>query len=142
MKHLRMLVVLGALVVALPFGLVTAKATGGGGSGTQVTIQEHADYDFSGTQIDVGLYVRCTDPTGFGVLDVTVDQYPPETPYVVTVAFGPQSVVCDGYTHTVALTTTGAGFDAGRAKATATLTLPVNTSGNTTVSRWITIVAV
>jgi hypothetical protein len=142
MKRLRLLVVLGALVVALPFGLVTAKATGGGGSGTQVTIQEHADYDFVGTNLDVGLYVRCTDPTGFGSVAVTVDQYPPETPYPFGAGSGPQSVRCDGYTHTVAVTIIGANFDAGRAKATAVLTLPVNSSGSTTVSRWITIVPV
>jgi hypothetical protein len=141
MKRIRFIILLSAMAVAMIVP-VMAKATGGGGSGTQVTIQEHADYDFSGTRIDVGLYVRCTDPTGFGVLDVTVNQYPPETPYVVTVAFGPQQVVCDGHTHTVALTTTGAGFDAGRAKATADLTLFGNPSGSTTVSRWITIVAV
>ena len=86
MKRIRMLVLLGAVAVALPLGLSAAHATGGGGSGTQVTIQEHADYDIAGTRIDVGLYVRCTDATGFGVLDVTVDQYPPETPYPVGVA--------------------------------------------------------
>ena len=68
MKRIRMPLVLlsAAVAVALPLGLSAAHATGGGGSGTQVTIQEHADYNLAGTQIDVGLYVRCTDPTGSG----------------------------------------------------------------------------
>ena len=142
MKRIRLLVLAGLIAAALPLGLNTAKATGSGGSGTQVTIQEHADYDFVGTNLDVGLQVRCTDPTGFGSVDVTVNQYPPETPYPFGAGSGPQPVVCDGHTRTVAVTIIGAGFDAGRAKATAVLTLPVNTSGSTTVVRWITIVAV
>jgi hypothetical protein len=141
-KGIRLLVLLGAVAIALPFGLMSAGATGGGGSGTQVTIQEHADYDFIGTNLDVGLQVRCTDPSGFGSVDVTVNQSPPETPYPFGAGSGPQSVVCDGHTHTVGVTIIGAGFDAGRAKATAALTLPLNSSGSKTVVRWITIVVV
>ena len=35
---------------------------------------------------------------------------------------GPQTVVCDGQTHSVAVTVAGFGFDAGTALATADLT--------------------
>jgi hypothetical protein len=142
MKRLRMLVVLGAVAVALPLGLATAKATGSTGSSSSVYIQDKADYDFVGTNLDVGLYVTCKDSTGFGTVNVTVDQYPPETPYPFGAGSGPQSVVCDGHSHSVAVTIIGAGFDAGRAKATAALTTPTNSSGSKTVSRWIEIVPV
>jgi hypothetical protein len=141
MKRFRFIILLSAIAVGMAVPVV-AKATGGGGSGTQVSIQEHADYDFAGTNLDVGLYVRCSDPSGFGSVQVTVNQYPPETPYPMGFGSDPQSVVCDGRTHTVGVTIIGAGFDAGRAKATAALTLPLNPSGSTTVVRWITIIVV
>jgi hypothetical protein len=140
MKRIRLLVLLGAVAVALPLGLSAAHATGGGGGGTpanQVTIQPYADYDFVGTQIDVGLSVRCTG--GSGTVIVNVSQTPPQTPYPVGTGSGPQLVVCDGNSHAVGVTITGFGFDAGRAKATADLTAP---SGNVHAERSITIVVV
>lgn len=136
MKRLRMLVALGVVAVALPLGLTTAHATG---TTSSVTIHEQADYDAVGFVIDVGLNVRCSGGVN-GLVDVTVNQYPPETPYPVTAATGPQTVVCDGKSHTVAVTTVGEGFDGGRAKATATLTVPMQPQ--VTVTRWITIVEV
>jgi hypothetical protein len=138
MKRLRMLVVLGAVAVALPLGLATAKATGSGGTTTtnSVTINSKADFEFIGTQLDVGLNVRCYG--GFGTVDVTVDQYPPETPVGAT-GTGAASVVCDGKTRPVGVTIEGAVYDEGRAKATATLMAP---SGTTTAVRWINIVVV
>jgi hypothetical protein len=142
MKRIRMLVLLGAVAVALPLSLSVAKATGSTGSGSSVYIQDKADYDFVGTTIDVGLQIRCTDSTGFGVVAVTVDQSPPATPYPVGHGSGPQDVVCDGRTHAVGVTIVGAGFDAGSAKAKAELTTPMNSSGNKTVTKWITIVVV
>jgi hypothetical protein len=142
MKRIRLLVLLGAITVALPLGLATAKATGTTGSTSTVYIQDKADYDFIGTNLDVGLYVTCWDSTKKGTVAVTVNQYPPATPYPYGAGSGPQAVVCDGRSHSVAVTIIGAGYDAGPAKATAVLTTPTNSKGNKTVSKWITIVAV
>ena len=121
MKRIRLLVVLGALALALPFGLAAAHATGStGGTGSySVSIDPYADFDTAGTNIDVKLYVRCT---GVTVADVVLEQSPPETASPVAVGSGPQPlVVCDGQTHAVGVTVIGAGFDVGYAKATATL---------------------
>jgi hypothetical protein len=142
MKRIRMLILLGMVAVALPLGLLQgiAKATGGGGSsGTtnSVYIQQYADYDFVGTQLDVGLYVRCSGGSGTVIVDVT--QSPPETPFPVSHGSGPQLVVCNGSTHSVGVTITGFGFDAGKAWAKATLTAP---SGSKTAQRSIQIIVV
>jgi hypothetical protein len=120
-KRMRLLVVLGAIALALPFGLSAAHATGStGGTGSySVSIDPYADYDTAGINIDVKLYVRCT---GVTVADVLLEQSPPETASPVAVGSGPQPlVVCDGQTHSVGVTVIGAGFDTGYAKATATL---------------------
>jgi hypothetical protein len=137
MKRLRLLVMLGVVAVALPLGLTAAHATGGGSSANEVTIQQYVDYDFAGTQLDVGLYVRCSG--GSGSVIVNVSQSPPQTPYPVGAGSGPQFVVCDNHTHAVGVTITGFGFDAGTAKATADLTAP---SGSKHAERWVTIVVV
>ena len=79
--------------------------------------------------------------TGYGTVNVTVKQGYPQT-IATAVSDGPQAVVCDGRTHSVAVTTIGAGFDAGWAKATATLTTPTNSRGNKTVTESVYIVAV
>lgn len=133
MKRIRLLVLAGALAAALPFGLATAKATGGSGTTTSsVSIDYYADFDTAGTNIDVKLYVRCT---GTAVANVTLKQSPPETASPLTVGSGPQPlVVCDGRTHSVGVTVFGAGFDTGKAYATATLT---GTGGNRTSSRQV-----
>ena len=139
MKRLRLLVMLGVVAVALPLGLTAAHATGGGSSANEVTIQQYVDYDFAGTELDVGLYVRCSG--GSGSVIVNVSQSPPQTPYPVGAGSGPQFVVCDNHTHAVGVTITGFGFDAGTASATADLT-----TGSPTVvahaQRSITIVVV
>ncbi len=143
MKRIRLLVLAGVIAAALPFGMSSVGATGStGSSGSSVYIQDKADYDFAGTNLDVGLQVRCSDSTGFGTVNVQVDQAPPQTPYPVGFGSGPQSVVCDGVTRAVGVTIVGFGFDAGRAKATATLTTPTNSSGNKTVVKYISIVVV
>jgi hypothetical protein len=142
MKRIRLLVLAGVIAAALPIGMTAAGATGGGGSGSYIYIQDRADYDFVGTNLDVGLQVRCSDSTGFGTVSVTVEQAPPQTPYPMGFGSGPQSVVCDGVTRAVGVTIIGAGFDAGRAKATASLTTPTNSGGNKTVSKYISIVVV
>jgi hypothetical protein len=134
-KRIRLLIVLGAVAVALPIGLLPARATG---TTNSVTIQERVDYDFIGTQLDVGLYVRCTG--GSGSVIVNVSQSPPQTPYPVGVGSGPQIVVCDGRTHRVGVTITGFGFDAGRAWATADLTTA--SGGSAHAQRYVTIVVV
>jgi hypothetical protein len=118
MKRVRLLVLLGALALALPFGLAAANATGTTGTAS-VSIDPYADFDTAGTNLDVKLYVRCTGAT---VAEVTLEQSPPETASPVAVGSGPQPlVVCDGNTHSVGVTVFGAGFDTGYAKATATL---------------------
>jgi hypothetical protein len=140
MKRIRLLILLGMVAVALPLGLLQgiAKASGGSRTGSSVSINQYADYEFAGGILDVGLQVSCTGVSG--VLDVTVTQNYPETPYPPMAAgSGPQDVVCDGRSHSVAVTIGGGIFDAGKATATATLLAP---SGNVTVTRPITIRAV
>ena len=140
MKRIRLLVLAGALAAALPFGMTAVGATGS--SSSYVSINDRADYDFIGTNLDVGLKVTCKDSTGFGTVTVTVNQAPPATPYPVGYGSGPQSVVCDGRSHSVAVTIVGAGFDGGRATATAALLTPTNSHGKKTVTEPVTIVAV
>jgi hypothetical protein len=113
-----MLTLLGSLAVVLPVGLQQGVAQAA--SGPQVTIQPQASYVLAGAVLDVGLYVKCQGGSGDVVVNVT--QSPPETPYPVAAGSGPQVVVCDGQTHSVAVTITGFGFDAGTAWATADLT--------------------
>ena len=136
MKRIRLLILLGMVAVALPLGLLQgiAKATGSSGTGSSVSINQYADYDFAGAILDVGLHVTCTG--GSGAVDVTVTQAPPETPYPGGAGSGPQIVVCDGQSHAVAVTIGGFGFDAGKAVATASLVAP---SGDVTVTKQILI---
>jgi hypothetical protein len=113
-----MLTLLGSLAVALPVGLAPGVAQAD--SGPQVTIQPQASYIIAGATIDVGLYVKCQGGSGEVIVNVT--QSPPQTPYPMAAGSGPQTVVCDGQMHTVAVTVAGFGFDAGTAWATADLT--------------------
>ena len=83
------------------------------------------------------MQVSCTG--GSGPVDVTVNQYPPETPYPVAAGSGPQLVVCDGRSRSVAVTVVGFGFDAGQARATATLVAPLGSPKTKTASRQILI---
>jgi len=117
-----MLTLLSVLGVALSVGLLpgVAKANGGGGSSTQVTIQPQASYILPDSVINVGLNVKCQGGSGEVVVNVT--QSSPQTPYPVAAGSGPQTVVCDGQMHTVAVTVGGFGFDAGTAFAKADLT--------------------
>lgn len=137
MKRIRLLVLAGVIAAAVPFGITSVGATGSTGSTTTITIKDRADYDFVGTTIDVGLNVRCTGGSGSVIVDL--NQYPPETPHPVATGSGPQIVVCNGQTHSVGVTVGGFGFDAGRAKAKATLT---TLSGKKTAEKWINIVVV
>ena len=138
MKRIRMLTVLGVLAVTLPIGLLQGVAKANGGGGPQVTIQSKAEYILAGGVINVGLYVKCQGGSGEVVVNVT--QSPPQTPYPMAAGSGPQTVVCDGQTHSVAVTIAGFGFDAGTASATADLTTDSATSAH--AQRSITIVVV
>jgi hypothetical protein len=145
MKRIRLLVLAGAVAVALPFGLATAKATGttGGTTTNSVSINYAAQYDLNGNIIHVGLSVRCKPgivPLEPGQVDVTVEQGPPETAYPVAAGGGLNNVVCDGRSHSVGVSITGIGFDAGRAKATATLIPPAGGGNSVTTTRTINII--
>ena len=120
MKRIRVLGMLGMLAVVLPIGLLQGVAKADDGGGPQVTIQPQASYIIAGATIDVGLNVKCQGGSGEVVVDVT--QLPPQTPYPMAAGSGPQTVVCDGQSHSVAVTVAGFGFDAGTALATADLT--------------------
>jgi hypothetical protein len=138
MKRVRLLVLLGAIALALPFGLIQGVAGATGGGGTAVSIQQYADFNFAGTQLDVGLHVRCTG--GLGLAEVTVKQDSPETgvPDTMGTGFNPD-VVCDGEIHSVGVTVFGVVFDPGKAWAEADVTTP---GGNAHAQRWITILVV
>jgi hypothetical protein len=128
--------VLGAAAAAAlvaPVALIPSIAGATGGS--SVSINQYADFNFNGTQLDVGLQVSCTG--GTGVVKVSVDQAYPESPDPLGAhGTGVMDVVCDGKTHNVGVTVIGVIYDAGKAKATAMLTAP---SGNVTVSRQIVV---
>jgi hypothetical protein len=123
---------------------VVALALAGTGSGsaradatTNVAIMLQAQY-VTEVVVSVALHVTCGGAPAFGVVEVTVEQEPPET-QSMTVGTGQQVVVCDGAQHDVAVSVTGgsfSGFDIGKAFATATLVAP---SGTATDARPITI---
>jgi hypothetical protein len=123
-----------ALATSVALVPSVAGATGSTG-GSSVSINQYADFNFNGTQLDVGLQVSCTG--GTGVVNVSVDQPYPESPDPLGAhGTGVMDVVCDGKTHNVGVTVIGVIYDAGHAKATATLTAP---SGTKTVSRQIVV---
>ena len=137
-----MLTVLSVFGVALSVGLLpgVAKANGGGGSQNQVTIQPQAEYSNVGTMVNIGLYVKCQSADMRGVVVVSLKQTPPQTPYPTATGTNTQLVVCDGQTHSVAVSVTGIVYDAGTAWATAEVDV-----GPTVVAqdqRWIKIVVV
>jgi hypothetical protein len=147
-KRIRLLILLGVVTAALVVPAI-AKAHGDYGSSNQVSIVSPAQYNFNGTYITVQLYVRCkpagTDKNGF--VNLTVDQYYPETPDPAG-AHGTffANVVCDNQTRAVGVTVPVGPYDAGTAKAKAELfppstAVPPPTSPAVTTSRWITIVA-
>jgi hypothetical protein len=126
---------LAAAALAAPLALAPGIALATGGTGSSVSINQYADFNFAGTQLDVGLQVSCTG--GTGVVNVSVDQPYPESPDPLGAhGTGVMDVVCDGKTHPVGVTVIGVIYDAGHAKATATLTAP---SGTATTTRNIVI---
>jgi hypothetical protein len=121
MKRIRLLILLGALAVALPFGVLSVGSAAAAPAFADVSIEPNAQYDIEGAILHVELKVTCTGGAGGAVVEVT--QSPPETPYPVAFGSGPNAVVCDGQAHEAAVTIFGEGFDAGKALATATLTV-------------------
>jgi hypothetical protein len=135
MKRIRLLILLGAVAVALPLALFHGVAGATGGSGTSVSISQTADYNLSGASLDVNLMVRCSG--GMGLAEVRVNQPHPETGFPMTTGFGSNpDVVCDGQTHSVGVTLIGSIYDPGRAYAIADVTAP---SGPGHAEKWITI---
>jgi len=131
----KKLVLGAAAAAALATSVVLVPSVAGAAGGSQVSINQYADFNFSGTQLDLGLQVSCTG--GTGVVKVSVDQAYPETPDPLRAhGTGVMDVVCDGKTHNVGVTVIGVIYDAGKATATATLTAP---SGTKTVSRQIVV---
>jgi len=122
-KRIRMFTLLSVLAVVLSVGLLQGVAKAASGGGPQVTIQPQASYNLAGAVVNVGLYVKCQGGGGSGDVIVNVTQSPPQTPYPMAAGSGPQVVVCDGQTHSVAVTVAGFGFDAGTASATADLSV-------------------
>jgi hypothetical protein len=127
-KRIRLLILLGAVAVALPLAVLSAGSAAAQPAFADVSIEPNAQYDIQGTILHVELRAACDGGAGAVVVDVT--QSPPETESLFAAGSGPRSVVCDGTAHEVGVTIFGEGFDAGRALATATLTVvdPNNTT--------------
>jgi hypothetical protein len=148
MKRIRLLVLLSALAIALPVGVLSgvAKAGGSTGSTSSLSIDQNAQYDALGGIIHVGLRARCpfigidpvTNEAIPGTIHVHVTQYPPETVLLAEGDNFVKEVVCDGQTHTVGATIFGANFDEGRALATANFTFP--DTATATATKWINII--
>jgi hypothetical protein len=128
MKRIRLLILLGAIAVALPVAVWSAGSAGAAPAFADVSIEPNAQYDIQGSILHVELRAACQG--GAGAVVVDVEQFPPETEFPHAAGSGPRSVVCDGVAHEVAVTIFGEGFDAGKAFATATLTVvnPNNTA--------------
>jgi hypothetical protein len=133
MKCVRWLAAATGGFVLAAVGAGSARADGT----TAVSILLQAQY-VTEVDIAVALHVTCEGGPLFGIVDVTVEQEPPET-QSPTIGTGAKVVVCDGNQHDVAVNVTGgsfSGFDIGKAFATATLVAP---SGTDSDARPITI---
>ena len=132
MKRIRLLVLLGLVAIALPFGVVfTGGAGAASSSGTSVTISQTADFNAFGTELDVNLSVKCTGPA-FALATVTVTQSNPETGVAALGGGSNPTVVCDGRAHSVGVTVKGAVYDPGKAYAIADV-------GDAHAEKWITV---
>jgi len=139
----RVILGVAATAVAATAAVLVPQAAGATGSTTlttEIVINDKVDYDTFGTQLDVGGSAKCTSSLSAGnIITASVSQAPPETASPVTLSTGDSLVVCDGRWHSFALTAFGAGFDAGKAKATVTV-MPALGSPAKTVTKWVTIV--
>jgi hypothetical protein len=120
MTRIRLLILLGAVALALPLALLSAGVAVAQAT-ADVSIEPLAQYDIQGSILHVEVRATCAGGSGGVVVEVT--QSPPETPYPVAFGSGPNAVVCDGQAHEAGVTIFGEGFDAGTALATATLTV-------------------
>jgi len=134
-----------AVFLILPLLLLVGLAGPVAATGRNaIEIQRDAQYNLQGSELEVGLFVTCRSGTikgEPGQVVVDVSQSPPETPAPVTFGSGLNNVVCDGKPHYATLSVFGAGFDGGRAHATATLIPPAGGGRTVEVSRDIFIVA-
>jgi hypothetical protein len=136
MKRIRLLVLLCTFAIALPIGLGTVGASGSsGGSSASISIQSKAQYDDAGLTLHVGTWVRCSG--GLGLVQVEVDQGPPETT-TPTHGVGGEDVVCNGSLQEVPVDIVGVRFGGGPAKAKATVIPPSGKSASTTKTITIT----
>jgi hypothetical protein len=137
MKRIRLLILLSVLAVALPVGILSgiAKATPSA-DGSEIIINQNAQYDVLGNVVHVGLRARCPASPLPGTIEVHLTQDPPETTMHAEGDSLVKEVVCDGQNHTVGATIFGANFDAGRAYATAAFLA----GGTDTDAKWINIV--
>ena len=130
----RLILGAAAAAVATTAAVLVPQAAGAT-SGNSVSINQYADFNFAGTQLDLGLNVSCTG--GTGVVNVTVDQAYPESPSPLGAhGTGVQDVVCDGKTRYVTVTIVGTLYDGGKATATAML---MASSGTASANRQISI---
>jgi hypothetical protein len=120
MTRIRLLILLGAVALALPLALLSAGVAAAQAT-ADVSIEPLAQYDIQGSILHVEVRANCAGGSGLVVVEVT--QSPPETPYPVAFGSGPNAVVCNGQAHEAGVTIFGEGFDAGNALATATLTV-------------------
>jgi hypothetical protein len=130
-------VVTASSLVLAPVGIAHAH----GATTAKVKVQPTAQFDDAGFVTHVGLVATCTGGSemlyGFGEVQLT--QSYPETANPVTAhGSGANNAVCDGNPHTVAVTTVGVRFDAGKAWAEAVLKSPAGVTVATD-QRWITI---
>ena len=139
MKRIRLLILLTALAVALPLGVLSGVAKATGGDGSSISINQNAQVDTFGAQVHVGLRVSCPASLLPGTIDVRVTQDPPETVVHTEGDSLVKEVVCDGQTHSVSASVAAVGnFDAGRAYATAIF--PPGGGGTASAARWIKII--
>ena len=138
MKRIRLVILLCALAVALPLGVLSGVAKATGGDGSSISINQNAQVDTFGFQVHVGLRVRCPASSMPGTIDVKVTQDPPETVVHTEGDALVKEVVCDGQTHSVSASVAAAigNFDAGRAYATATFVY----GGSASAARYINVI--
>jgi hypothetical protein len=139
----RVILGLAATAAAASAAVLVPQAAGATGGHpaptTEIVISSVADYNTAGAELDLGGQIKCKGTANMGNITGSVSQAPPQTPYPVSFSTGDALVVCDGQWHSFALTVFGAGYDAGRAKATVTVT-PMAGSPAKTVTSYITIV--
>jgi hypothetical protein len=132
MKRILFAAAFALLLIPAGVALAGARPAKANPAFADVSIEPNAQYDIEGFILHVEVRATCAGGTGGVVVQVT--QSPPETPYPVAFGSGPNAVVCDGQAHETGVTIHGEGFDAGKAWATATLTVVDPTTLETLVT--------